>query len=55
MAPVRNLGVESAVKGYPRVSYWREEVAMCSGDRLVADFIAGTDAWPGLPKNSTSI
>ena len=22
---------------------------MCSGDRLVADFIAGTDAWPGLP------
>ena len=36
--------------GYPRVSYWREEVAMCSGDRLVADFIAGTDAWPGLPK-----
>ena len=23
---------------------------MCSGDRLVADFIAGTDAWPGLPE-----
>jgi hypothetical protein len=22
---------------------------MCSGDRLVADFIAGTGAWPGLP------
>ncbi len=22
---------------------------MCSGDRLVADFMAGTDAWPGLP------
>jgi hypothetical protein len=22
---------------------------MCSGDRLVADFIAGTHAWPGLP------
>jgi hypothetical protein len=36
--------------GYPRVSYWREEVAMCSGDRLVAGFIAGTDAWPGLPE-----
>ena len=27
----------------------REEVAMCSGDRLVADFVAGTDARPGLP------
>jgi hypothetical protein len=23
---------------------------MCSGDRLVADFIAGTGAWPGLPE-----
>ena len=23
---------------------------MCSGDRLVADFIAGTDARPGLPE-----
>jgi hypothetical protein len=22
---------------------------MCSGDRLVADFIAGTGAWPGVP------
>ena len=42
--------LESAVRGYPRVSYWREEVAMCSGDRLVADFIAGTDARPGLPE-----
>jgi hypothetical protein len=35
---------------YPRVSYWREEVAMCSGDRLVADFIAGTDTRPALPE-----
>jgi hypothetical protein len=42
--------LESAVRGYPRVSYWREEVAMCRGDRLVADFIAGTDARPGLPE-----
>src|SRR5260370_7393374 len=23
---------------------------MCSGDRLVADFVAGTDAKPGLPE-----
>jgi hypothetical protein len=23
---------------------------MCRGDRLVADFVAGTDAWPGLPE-----
>jgi hypothetical protein len=30
--------------GYPRVS------AMCSGGRLVADFITGTGAWPGLPE-----
>src|SRR5215467_14115227 len=36
-------------RGYPRVSYWREEVAMCSGDRLLADFVAGTDVRPGLP------
>ena len=41
---------ESAVRVYPRVSYWREGVAMCSGDRLVADFIAGTGARPGLPE-----
>ncbi len=32
------------------VSYFREEVAMCSGDRLVADFVAGADVRPGLPK-----
>src|SRR5260370_9433436 len=24
---------------------------MCSGDRLVADFVAGTDAKPGLPED----
>jgi len=28
----------------------REEVAMCRGNRLVADFVAGTDARPGLPE-----
>jgi hypothetical protein len=27
----------------------REELAMCSGDRLVADFVAGAGARPGLP------
>lgn len=27
----------------------RKAVAMCSGGRLVADFVAGTDARPGLP------
>ena len=27
----------------------REEVAMCRGDRLVADFVAGTEARPDLP------
>ena len=27
----------------------REEVAMCRGDRLIADFVAGTGARPGLP------
>jgi hypothetical protein len=37
-------------RGYPRVSYLREEFAMCSGDHLVADFMAGTDARPGLPE-----
>src|SRR4249919_2477012 len=35
---------------YPRDRYLREEVAMCRGDRLVADFVAGTDARPGLPE-----
>jgi hypothetical protein len=28
----------------------KEEVAMCSGDRLVADFVAGTDTRPVLPE-----
>jgi hypothetical protein len=28
----------------------REEVAMCRGGRLVADFVAGTDAQPVLPE-----
>jgi len=32
------------------VSYVREEVAMCRGDRLVADFTAGTETRPGLPE-----
>ncbi len=32
-----------------RYSYLREEVAMCIGGRLVADFVAGTDARPALP------
>jgi len=41
----------SAVKGFTLgISYWREEVAMCRGDRLIADFVAGTDARPALPE-----
>ena len=41
----------SAVKGFTLgISYWREEVAMCRGDRLMADFVAGTDARPALPE-----
>src|SRR5262249_24005724 len=36
-------------RGYPRVSYLREEVAMCRGNRLVADFVAGTGTRPELP------
>jgi hypothetical protein len=28
----------------------REEVAMCRGDRLIADFVTGTDARPSLPE-----
>jgi len=28
----------------------KEEVAMCSGDRLVADFAAGAGTRPGLPE-----
>jgi hypothetical protein len=28
----------------------KEEVAMCRGDRLVADFVAGAGARPGLPE-----
>ena len=50
VAAVRNLGAGVSGQGYPLISYLREEVAMCSGDRLVADFIAGTDARPGLPE-----
>jgi hypothetical protein len=42
--------LKSAVTGYPRISNVREEVAMCSGDRLIADFVAGTDARPDLPE-----
>jgi hypothetical protein len=41
--------LESLVKVYSRDRYLREEVAMCRGGRLVADFVAGTDAKPGLP------
>lgn len=41
--------LESSVKVYPQVSYVRDEVAMCSGDRLVADFAAGTVTRPDLP------
>jgi hypothetical protein len=32
------------------MSYIRDEVAMCSGDRLIADFVVGTNARPGLPE-----
>jgi hypothetical protein len=38
------------IKGYSRIGYLREEVAMCSGDRLVADFVAGTGTRPDLPQ-----
>jgi hypothetical protein len=30
------------------MSYIRDEAAMCRGDRLIADFVAGNDAKPGL-------
>jgi hypothetical protein len=40
----------AGVRVYPRASYLREEVTMCRGDRLVADFVAGTDARPDLPE-----
>ena len=46
---VRNLGARISGEGLPWVSYLREELAMCSGDRLVADFVAGADARPALP------
>src|SRR5438046_2445997 len=51
LSRVRNRGAGvSGERVYPRVSYLREELAMCSGDRLVADFVAGTNARPGLPE-----
>jgi hypothetical protein len=42
--------LEAPVESYSRNSYLREEVAMCRGDRLVADFEAGTAAQPDLPR-----
>src|ERR1700722_17781761 len=41
---------EFSVKGYPQVSYLREEHAMCRGGRLVADFVAGTSTRPCVPE-----
>ena len=46
---VRNLGAGVSGEGLPWVSYLREELAMCSGGRLVADFVAGVGARPALP------
>ena len=42
--------LEAPVESYSQNSYLREEVAMCRGDRLVADFEAGTAAQPDLPR-----
>jgi hypothetical protein len=41
------LALESPVTAYPQARYMRDEVAMCNGGRLLADFVAGTDARPG--------
>jgi hypothetical protein len=38
------------MEAYPQISGVRDEVAMCKGDRLVADFVAGTDTRPVLPE-----
>src|SRR5215472_7554355 len=51
VAAVRSRGPGVSGQGFTLgVSNWREEVAMCRGDRLVADFVAGTDTRPGLPE-----
>ncbi len=45
----------SSSASHLRVSYFREEVAMCTGGRLIADFVAGTDVpGPACPQNSNS-
>ena len=50
VAAVRDFRAEVPGQGFTLgISYCREEVAMCSGDRLVADFVAGTSARPDLP------
>src|SRR5215471_17165372 len=48
---VRNPGAGVSGQGFTLgISHWREGVAMCRGGRLVADFVAGTGARPGLPE-----
>ena len=42
--------LEPLVRVYSRISCFEEELAMCRGDRLVADFVAGTGTRPHLPE-----
>jgi hypothetical protein len=51
VATVWNIGAGFSGAGFTLgFSRLREEVAMCHGDRLVADFVAGADARPSLPE-----
>jgi hypothetical protein len=46
---IRKAGALGRDRSYRWMSYPREELAMCSGDRLVADFEAGAGTAPAVP------